>query len=183
MRGSSLLRRIDWLTVLLYGLLVFFGWINIYSTTLSDPSLSLFSLSTLYGKQLFFIGVSLVAILLILFVDSNFFESFAGVFYVAGLVLLIGLFPFGKTLGGATSWYDLGFMNLQPSEFAKVATALALAKYLSDIQTDIKNGKHQIYAILIILIPVILIFPQPDPGSALVFFALFFVLFLSLIHI
>jgi len=172
-----LLKRIDWLTVFFYALLVFFGWLNIYSTTLSDPSISIFNTSTLYGKQLFFIGVSFVAILGILFVDTHFFERFSSVFYVVGLVLLIGLFPFGKVIGGAKSWYDLGFMNLQPSEFVKVAAALALAKYLSDIQTDIKNKKHQFYAILVILIPVLLVIPQPDPGSALVFFALFFVLF------
>ena len=172
-----MLKRIDWLTVFLYALLVFFGWINIYSTTLSDTSISIFNTSTLYGKQLFFIGVSAVAILGILFVDTHFFERFGSVFYVAGLVLLLGLFVFGKKIGGATSWYDLGFMNLQPSEFVKVASALALAKYLSDIQTDIKNRKHQFYAILIILVPVLLVFPQPDPGSALIFFALFFVLF------
>ena len=172
-----MLKRIDWLTVFLYALLVFFGWINIYSTTLSDTSISIFNTSTLYGKQLFFIGVSVIAILGILFVDIHFFERFGSVFYVAGLVLLLGLFVFGKKIGGATSWYDLGFMNLQPSEFVKVASALALAKYLSDIQTDIKNRKHQFYAILIILVPVLLVFPQPDPGSALIFFALFFVLF------
>ena len=172
-----MLKRIDWLTVFLYALLVFFGWINIYSTTLSDTSISIFNTSTLYGKQLFFIGVSVIAILGILFVDTHFFERFGSVFYVVGLVLLLGLFVFGKKIGGATSWYDLGFMNLQPSEFVKVASALALAKYLSDIQTDIKNRKHQFYAILIILVPVLLVFPQPDPGSALIFFALFFVLF------
>ncbi len=172
-----MLKRIDWLTVFLYALLVFFGWINIYSTTLSDTSISIFNTSTLYGKQLFFIGVSVIAVLGILFVDTHFFERFGSVFYVAGLVLLLGLFVFGKKIGGATSWYDLGFMNLQPSEFVKVASALALAKYLSDIQTDIKNRKHQFYAILIILVPVLLVFPQPDPGSALIFFALFFVLF------
>ena len=172
-----MLKRIDWLTVFLYALLVFFGWINIYSTTLSDTSISIFNTSTLYGKQLFFIGVSVIAVLGILFVDTHFFERFGSVFYVAGLVLLLGLFVFGKKIGGATSWYDLGFMNLQPSEFVKVTSALALAKYLSDIQTDIKNRKHQFYAILIILVPVLLVFPQPDPGSALIFFALFFVLF------
>ena len=175
--GSNLFKRIDWLTVFFYALLVFFGWVNIYSTTLSDTSISLFNTSTLYGKQLFFIGISLVSIVVILFIDLNFFERFAGVFYVVGVVLLLGLFPFGKTLGGATSWYDLGFMNLQPSEFVKVAAALALAKYLSDIQTDIKNKKSQLYAVLVILIPVLLVLPQPDPGSALVYFALFFVLF------
>lgn len=170
-------KRIDWLTVFFYSLLVFFGWINIYSTTLSDTSLSIFDTSTLYGKQLFFVGVSIASILIIMFIDSNFFERFAGVFYVVGLLLLLGLFPFGKTLGGATSWYDLGFFNLQPSEFVKVATSLALAKYLSDIQTDIKNRKHQFYAILVILTPFVLVLSQPDPGSALVFFAFFFLLF------
>ena len=93
------------------------------------------------------------------------------------MVLLLGLFVFGKTIAGATSWYNLGFFNFQPSELAKVATALALAKYLSDIQTDIKNRKDQYYSFLIILIPAFLIIPQPDPGSALVFFSLIFVLF------
>ena len=93
------------------------------------------------------------------------------------MISLLGLFVFGKTISGATSWYDLGFFNLQPSELAKVTTALALAKYLSDIQTDIKRRKDQLYALAIILIPAILIIPQPDPGSALVFFALIFVIF------
>jgi rod shape determining protein RodA len=109
--------------------------------------------------------------------EANFYERFSGLAYVISLALLLGLFVFGKTIAGATSWYDLGFFNLQPSEIAKVSTALALAKYLSDIQTDIKRGKDQLYALLIILIPGILIIPQPDPGSALVFFALVFVIF------
>lgn len=177
MSGKSILRRIDWLSIFFYLLLVFIGWLNIYSTTLSDPSISIFDFSTLYGKQLFFIGLSFLFILFILFIETNFFERFAGVFYLISIVLLIGLFVFGKTIAGATSWYDLGFFNLQPSELAKVTTALALAKYLSDIQTDIKVRKHQLYAILIILIPALLVIPQPDPGSALVYFSLFFVLF------
>lgn len=177
MSGRGLVKRIDWFTVFLYGLLVFIGWINIYSTTLTDPDASIFNFSTSYGKQLFFIIASLAVIVLVLFVESNFFERFAPIFYVGCLVLLVGLFPFGKTIAGATSWYDLGFFNLQPSELAKVATALALAKYLSDIQTDIKNRKYQLYALLIILLPAILVLPQPDPGSALIYFSLFFVLF------
>nr|WP_297919332.1 rod shape-determining protein RodA [uncultured Allomuricauda sp.] len=177
MSGRGLVKRIDWFTVFLYGLLVFIGWINIYSTTLTDPDASIFNFSTSYGKQLFFIIASLAVIVLVLFVESNFFERFAPIFYVGCLVLLVGLFPFGKTIAGATSWYDLGFFNLQPSELAKVATALALAKYLSDIQTDIKNRKYQLYALLIILLPALLVLPQPDPGSALIYFSLFFVLF------
>jgi len=177
MSGKSVLRRLDWLTVFLFLLLVFFGWINIYSTTLTEDAVSIFDLGTLYGKQLFFIGLSFVLIIIIMSLEASFFERFASIFYIISILLLIGLYPFGKTIAGATSWYDLGFFNLQPSEFAKLATALALAKYLSDIQTDIRQVKHQLFGILIIVVPVLLIAPQPDPGSALIYFSLFFVLF------
>lgn len=177
MSGKGPLGRIDWLTVFLYILLVFIGWINIYSTSLSETDTSLFDFSTLYGKQLVFTGLAFLGIVFVLFVESNFFERFASIFYVISMVLLLGLFVFGKTIAGATSWYDLGFFNLQPSELAKVATALALAKFLSDIQTDIRTRKHQMYAVIIILLPALLILPQPDPGSSLIYFSLFFVLF------
>ncbi|GMN07035.1 rod shape-determining protein RodA [Croceitalea sp. MTPC5] len=177
MSGKSVLKRLDWLTVLLYLLLVFFGWINIYSTTFTDASSSILDFSTSYGKQLFFMGISFVMVIVIMSLETTFFERFASIFYIVSIVLLIGLYLFGKTIAGATSWYDLGFFNFQPSEFTKMATALAIAKYLSDIQTDIKKIRHQWYAILIIAIPVLLIIPQPDPGSALIYFALFFVLF------
>lgn len=177
MSGSSVLKRIDWLSILFYALLVAIGWINIYSTTFSEADPSIINFDALYGKQLLFIGASIVAIIIILALEANFFERFSSVFYLISMVSLLGLFVFGKTIAGATSWYNLGFFNLQPSEFAKLATALALAKYLSDIQTDIKHKKDQLFAFVIILIPVLLVIPQPDPGSALVFFALVFVLF------
>ncbi|MCW5515154.1 rod shape-determining protein RodA [Muriicola sp. Z0-33] len=177
MSGKNVLKRIDWLTILFFLLLVAIGWVNIYSSTFSGNEQSIFNFDTLYGKQFFFIGVSFAAIILILALESSFYERFSSVLYIISLVLLLGLFLFGKTIAGATSWYDLGFFNLQPSELAKVATALALAKYLSDIQTDIKRRKDQLYAFLIIFIPALLIVPQPDPGSAMVFFALVFVIF------
>ena len=177
MSGSKVLKRIDWLTVLFYLLLVGIGWINIYSSTFSENNSSIFDFNQLYGKQLFFIGLSLVSIIVVLALEASFYERFSSILYIISMALLLGLFVFGKTIAGATSWYNLGFFNLQPSEIAKVATALALAKYLSDIQTDIKKRKDQFYGFLIILIPAILIIPQPDPGSALVFFALIFVLF------
>jgi rod shape determining protein RodA len=177
MSGRKVFKRIDWLTVLFYLLLVGIGWINIYSSTFSVNNFSVFDFSQLYGKQLIFIGLSLISILVILALEASFYERFSSVLYIISMVLLLGLFVFGKTIAGATSWYDLGFFNFQPSELAKVATVLALAKYLSDIQTDIKNRKDQFYSFLIILIPALLIIPQPDPGSALVFFALVFVLF------
>ena len=177
MSGSTLLRRIDWLTILLMGLLMLFGWVNIYSTTLSEDFTSIFDFQTYYGKQLVFIIISLLIVFPVLIIESSFFERFSSIIYLVAIVLLAGLFLFGKEISGATSWYDLGFFNLQPSELAKMATALALAKYLSDIQTDIRVRKYQIYAILIILLPAILVLPQPDPGSALVYLSLFFVLF------
>ncbi|MGD1946682.1 MAG: rod shape-determining protein RodA [Croceivirga sp.] len=177
MSGRSVLRRLDWLTVLLFTLLVAFGWVNIYSTTLTDPEVPILSMSTLYGKQLFFIAISFVFIVLILSLESSFFERFSSLFYIVSLLFLVGLYVFGKTIAGATSWYDLGFFNFQPSEVGKLTAALALAKYLSDIQTDLRQKKHQLYAALIILVPAFLIIPQPDPGSALVYFSLFFVLF------
>ena len=124
-----------------------------------------------------FIGLDIVLILVILALESTFFERFSSIIYIISLLLLLGLYVFGTTIAGATSWYNLGFFNLQPSELAKVAAALAVAKYLSDIQTDIKRRKDQLYAFLILLIPAILVIPQPDPGSALVFFSLVFVLF------
>ena len=177
MAGKSVLKRIDWLSVLFYVLLLTIGWVNIYSSTFSESDSSIFDFGTLHGKQLFFILTSFASIVILLALEANFYERFSSVLYIISMVLLLGLFVFGKTIAGATSWYDLGFFNLQPSELAKVATALALAKYLSDIQTDIKRNKDQLYAFLIILIPAILIIPQPDPGSALVFFSLSFVIF------
>ena len=177
MFGSSAVRRIDWLTVLLYLLLIAVGWVNIYSSTVEGLESSVLDFSQRYGKQLVFIGISMGVIVLVMALEASFYERFASLFYVIALVLLLGLFIFGKTIAGATSWYNLGFFNLQPSELAKTATALALAKYLSDIQTDIKNRKHQLTALLIFILPALLIVPQPDPGSALVFFSLVFVLF------
>tara|TARA_R110002049_G_scaffold215113_1_gene386569 strand:+ start:6434 stop:7717 length:1284 start_codon:yes stop_codon:yes gene_type:complete len=177
MSGKMLLKRIDWLTVFIYFALTAIGLLSIYSSSYSETNPSIFDFSTLYGKQLFFICISLLAIIFIFAIEANLFERFSSVAYVIGIVLLIGLFPFGKTISGATSWYNLGFFNLQPSELAKVATALALAKYLSDIQTDIKRTKDQLYAFGLLLIPAFLIVLQPDPGSGMVFLALTFVLF------
>ncbi len=177
MSGKSILQRVDWFSILIYICLVALGWLSIYSTTYDESNAKIFDFSVVHGKQFFFIGVSLIFIIVLLAIDANFYERFASLFYIFSLISLLGLYVFGTTIKGATSWYNLGFFNLQPSEFTKVATALALAKYLSDIQTDIKKRKDQLYAILIIIVPVILIVPQPDPGSALVFFALVFVLF------
>ncbi|MDX1363884.1 MAG: rod shape-determining protein RodA [Arenibacter latericius] len=177
MPGKSTLKRLDWICVFFYICLVLMGWVNIYSTAFDESNPSIFNFAALYGKQLFFVGASILTIVIILGLEANFYERFATLFYLISLVLLIGLYAFGKTINGATAWYDLGFFNLQPAELAKMTTALALAKYLNDIQTDIKRFKDQLYALGIILVPSILILFQPDPGSALTFFFLIFVIF------
>ncbi len=114
---------------------------------------------------------------MVMFLESKFYEQFSSVFYVLSMLTLIGLFLFGKTIKGATSWYAIGGFTLQPSEFAKAATALAIARLITDKQFDFKKRKYQIQAFLVIFVPVILITLQPDPGSALVYFSFFFVFY------
>ena len=177
MQRNSTLQNIDWITVILYLLLVGMGWMNIYSASLSDSAVSFTDLGNTYAKQLFFIGLSLVLIVFILAVEAKFYERFSSVIYLLALASLLGLFVFGKDINGAKSWYSFGAFGLQPSEFAKAATALALSKYLSDIQTNVRLFNHQLKAFLIIMLPALFIIPQPDPGSALIFTALIFPLY------
>ncbi len=176
-RQNNIFAGIDWILVLFFMVLVFFGWINIYAATVTDTSLSIFDGSTLYGKQLRWIGLSVVLITITIAIDSKFYERFAGVFYVVSILSLAGLFIFGNTVNGATSWYNFGGFSLQPTEFAKVATVLALANFLSEPNRDLSNFKTQFRAFLILLLPVILIILQPDAGSALIYFTLFFVMY------
>lgn len=168
---------IDLTLVFLYLFLVVFGWMNIYAAALSDEHIQVFDLSTKYGKQLLWIGMSFVLILLILFIEAKLYERFASIIYIITLFSLVGLFVFGKKINGATSWYDFGGFSIQPSEFAKFATVLAVARLLNDRQYDLKLLKNQIKAFIIIFLPAVLITLQPDPGSALVYTAFFFVLY------
>ncbi len=175
--AKSSVAAIDWITVLLFILLVGFGWGNIYSASYENEVFSFTNLSQVYVKQAYWILFSIIIIIIIQAIEAKFYERFAGLIYVISLLSLLGLFVFGKTISGATSWYVFGPVGLQPSEFAKAATALALAKFLSDMQTNIKYIGHQFRAFLIIAIPALLIIPQPDPGSALVYAAFFFPLY------
>lgn len=154
----------------LYTALVCSGWVNIYSASLTETQ-SLLDLNEIYGKQLLWILLSVVLIVFILAVESKFYERFSSLIYLFALVALLGLYAFGQTINGATSWYSFGGFSLQPSEFAKTATALALGKFVGDIQTNIKQWQDQWKSILIIGLPALLIIPQPDPGSALVYAA------------
>ncbi|GAA4276853.1 rod shape-determining protein RodA [Aquimarina mytili] len=175
--AKSNVAAIDWITVLIFLLLVGFGWGNIYSASYEGEAFSLSDFSHAYVKQAYWILLSIILIIITQAIEAKFYERFAGLIYVLSILSLLGLFVFGKTISGATSWYAIGPMSLQPSEFAKTCTALALAKYLSDMQTNIKLLGHQVRAFLIIALPAIIIIPQPDPGSALVYAAFFFPLY------
>ncbi|PIE98428.1 MAG: rod shape-determining protein RodA, partial [Polaribacter sp.] len=168
--------KIDWLLILLYIILVVFGWFNIYAASSMGTSHDIFDFSTKYGKQILWIGLSIPLIILLLFLNSRFYERFSGVLYLISLILLAGVLVFGKTINNATSWYSFGSFSLQPSEFAKAFTALGVAKLMSDRQYDLKLFKNQIKAFIIIFLPAFFIALQPDMGSVLVYFAFFFVL-------
>ena len=176
MKNQSVGNRIDYISILLYIVLVIMGWMTIYSASLPLEETSIFDISQIYGRQMLFIGLTIPLIFIILFTDAKIFERLSFVFYGLGIILLLGLFVFGVTKKGQTNWYQFGGFGFQPSEFVKTATALLLAKYLSYSQINLKYTKHQIIGLAIVFIPVLLILMQPDAGSAMIFISLIFVL-------
>ena len=179
MKNQSVTNNLDWMSVIIYIALVIMGWLNIYSSSLSsiDQETSIFDFTQIYGKQFLFILFSLPLIFIVLSLDAKFYEKYATIIFGVALLSLAGLFVFGKTIAGQRCWYGFGSFTLQPSEFAKAATALALAKYLSDVQVNLKSVNRQIQALVIIFLPVLLILPQPDPGSALIYCVFIIVLY------
>lgn len=176
MKNQSTRNNIDWLVVTLYIILVVLGWLNIYSSSLPLEETSIFDLSQIYGKQMLFIILSIPLIVVILSIDAKFFEKFSSVIFVVSLLSLAGLFVFGKEIKGQTNWYSFGSFSLQPAEFAKFATALALSKYLGDVQVNLSLYKYQFRALGLIFLPILLIIPH-DPGSALIFSSMILVLY------
>ena len=166
--------KYDLISFFTYTLLVTFGIINIYSATYNESFTTVIDYTSIVGKQLIFLLACIVAFFLIIFTKNKFFDSISIVLYFISIILLLSLFIFGSERGGAKSWYIIGPISFQPTEFAKLCTALFLAKFLSIIQTDLKKTRDIFIVGVIILIPVILITLQPDPGSALVFFSFIF---------
>lgn len=166
--------RFDWFSLLMYLVLVGIGLINIYSAVYNadDNSVAL----SFMQKQLISFGLGVVLIFIIQFFDTRFFERYASIIYLVSIGSLLGLWLFGTEVSGAQSWYTIGSFSLQPSEFAKVAVALALAKHLGDFNTQIERTKDYIGAFVIMGIPTILTLLQPDPGTALVLLGFFLVL-------
>ncbi|RZL40933.1 MAG: rod shape-determining protein RodA [Pedobacter sp.] len=176
MKNQSTRNNMDWMVVSLYIVLVILGWLNIYSASLPIEETSIFDFSQVYGKQMLFVILSIPLIIIILSIDAKIFEKFSSVIFIVSLVSLAGLFVFGKEVKGQTNWYALGPFSLQPAEFAKFATALALSKYLGDVQVNLSITKYQFQALGLIALPVLLIATH-DPGSALIFSSLALVLY------
>lgn len=176
-RERGLLENIDWTTILTYLALVLIGWISIYSAVYDEAHKSIFDLDARYGKQLIWIGVSLLIALFILVIDPKFFSQTSYLWYGVFIVMLLAVLAVGSETKGAKSWFGVGDFGIQPSEFAKATTALALAKILSGIDVDMKNLKTKFAAITIVAIPMLLVLLQNDTGSALVFLVFVLVLF------
>lgn len=177
MRRGSYISSIDWFSVLLFLALVLLGWINIYAAVFNEEARSIFDISQEYGRQMLWIITAAVLILVIMILDSNIFQTLAYPIYFITILMLIGVLLFGKEVAGARSWFAIGSFSIQPSEFAKFATALAFAKFASSKDVDFKKWRDRFIGLGIIFLPALIIVPQPDPGSALVYTAFLLVMY------
>ena len=176
-RNVNIIKNLDFFTVFLYLLLVFMGWINIYAAVYNEEYSNIIDISQKYGKQLMWIGAATLLGIVILLVDSKFFSVFGNIIYICTILLLMAVLVLGREVNGARSWFELGPIRFQPAEFAKFATCLALAKYMSKFNFKIMRPKTLITIALIIFTPAALIILQNDTGSALVYSTFILVLY------
>lgn len=168
----------DWATVLLYGALVLMGWLNIYASVYDETiGQSIFDFSLTPGRQLLFMAACIIIVIAILIIDMRFYDTFAYIIYGAILFLLVLVPIIGKEVGGNKAWLGIGSFGVQPSEFAKFATALAVAKFMGTIGFRMDNLRNQFILFLMIGAPMILILAQKDTGTALVFTAFLIVFY------
>ncbi|MEQ9306019.1 MAG: rod shape-determining protein RodA [Marinoscillum sp.] len=183
MRNDHIINKIDWLVVVIYLVLVFCGWLNIYAADY-DPDLNqgILNFSMSSGKQLIWIGTSFVLITLIMTLDFRFYDSFAYIIFGVFIFFLIAVLIFGQEVAGSRSWFQLGAFKFQPSEFTKFAAALALAKYLSKSTRKSSDLRSQATGFLFFMVPLVLIILQGDLGTAMVFGSLLIVMFREGMH-
>lgn len=173
----SLSNKMDWVTVLIYALLVMMGWLNIFAAVYDESANApIYSLSLNSGRQLMFIITSFILILAILIIDMRFYETFAYVIFGVVMFVLLLVPIIGKEVAGNKSWIGFGSFGLQPSEFAKFATALALAKFMGSVGFRMDNIRNQVILFGIMCVPIGLILLQKDFGTAMVF-AVFLLVF------
>jgi rod shape determining protein RodA len=176
-KQTSIFQNIDWLTVALYLVLMLIGWVSIYAAVFNEEHSSIFDISQNYGKQLLWIAGSLILVVVLLIIDARFYEAFAYGIYGLMILFLIAALFLARDVKGAHAWIEIGVFKLQPAEFAKFATALALAKYLGRIEVRIEKIQTKLISSLIIALPAAIILLQNDTGSALVFGSFIFVLY------
>jgi len=176
-RRINIWTNLDWITIAIYLVMIFYGWINIYAAVYNEEHTSILDLSQRYGKQLIWISAALVIALVVLFIDSRFYLFFSYLFYIFILLTLLLVLVFGKEVNGARSWFEIGSFSLQPAEFAKFATVLALARFLSGKNRELSQPTTLFGSAALIFLPAFLIFLQPDMGSVLVYFALVLLLY------
>ena len=181
-RSNKLLANIDWVSILLYILLVFIGWLNIYAAVYDEEHSSIFDITQRYGKQLLWIGASFVLAFLVLLTDSKFFTSFSLVIYGFMVFLLVAVLLFGTEAKGARSWFEIKDIRIQPAEFAKFATNLAIAYVMSRHNFKMMRFSSLLTIGVILAIPAGLIILQNDTGSALVYSSFILVLFREGLH-
>lgn len=174
---NNIIGKIDWLTIIIYLALVMIGWFSIFSAKYDETHPSIFDFTKEYGKQLIWIGSALLIGFVILLIDAKFFNAFSLWIYFVVLASLFVVLVHGKATNGATSWIEFGSVKFQPSEFAKMATALALAGYLDRLDVDLGKRKDRIVSYALILVPMALVLLQNDTGSALVFVSFIFVFY------
>ena len=179
MRKDTSVWNIDWLTVILFFVLIIFGWLNIYASEYSlSGSGSLLDLSTRSGKQFVWICISILIAMGIFLLDQKFFDSFAYIIYGIVLLLLVLILLVGKEISGAKSWFALWGLGIQPSEFAKMATAFAIAKFVDNYSgRRFFHFKKYLVCIGIFSLPMLLIVMQGDTGTAMIFGAFILVLY------
>jgi len=176
-RGQNIVKNLDWISITIFLALAIMGWFNIYSASYNPEHPSMFDSTQEYGKQFIWIATSGVLALVILLLDGDFIKRSAPAVFGVTTLLLVLVLIFGKEVNGAKAWFGFGSFGIQPSEFAKLGTALMLAHYLSQINIKIEQTSTKVKATAIIAIPALLILMQPDTGTVLVFAAFILVLY------
>lgn len=174
---KSILQNLDWTIVGIYIVMVFIGWMNIYAAVYNEEHKNLLDLTQNYGKQAIWITGAFILALMILVIDGKFYAAFSYPIYAIILLLCLSTFAFARDVKGSYGWIDIGSFKLQPAEFAKFATNMALAKYLSTLNIRMQDFRTKMISALIIGIPAVIILLQNDTGSALVFGSFIFVLY------
>lgn len=174
---SNIFSNIDWQITVLYLVLVLMGWLNIYAAVYNEDYSNIFDITQSYGKQLIWIMSSLFLALLILLTDARFFSTFAYLIYGFMIVLLLIVLAVGTEISGSKSWFQIAGFGLQPAEFAKFATNLAIARFFNQQHLNLTHLKNRLFPLVLMGIPAILILLQNDTGSALVYSSFILVLY------